>query len=58
LSVARYDLSPPQWPSNFPLKIGVVADLHACDPWMSLDHIDGARWKPSAFPSTRTSLCV
>jgi uncharacterized protein len=40
LSVARYDLSPPQWPADFPLKIGVVADLHACDPWMSLDHID------------------
>ena len=40
LDVARYHLSPPQWPADFPLKIAVVADLHACDPWMSLDHID------------------
>ncbi len=40
LGVARYHLSPPQWPADFPLKIAVVADLHACDPWMSLDHID------------------
>ena len=39
LNVARYHLAPPRWPSDFPLKIAVVADLHACDPWMSLDHI-------------------
>src|SRR6266436_5758590 len=41
LRVARYSLSPPQWPSDFKLKIGVIADLHACDPWMSLDRISG-----------------
>ena len=40
LNVARYHLSPLRWPADLPLKIGVVADLHACDPWMSLDHID------------------
>jgi predicted MPP superfamily phosphohydrolase len=40
LDVTQYDLSPPRWPADFPLKIAVVADLHACDPWMSLDHID------------------
>jgi uncharacterized protein len=40
LNVARYHLSPPRWPAEFPLKIAVIADLHACDPWMSLDHID------------------
>ena len=39
LRVARYDLSPPQWPAGFKLKIAAIADLHACDPWMSLDHI-------------------
>ena len=36
----RYDLVPPQWPADFELKIAVVADLHACDPWMSLEHIE------------------
>jgi predicted MPP superfamily phosphohydrolase len=39
LRVARYDISPPQWPADFHLKIAVIADLHACDPWMSLDRI-------------------
>ena len=39
LRVTRYDLSPPQWPKNFPLKIAAIADLHACDPWMSLERI-------------------
>jgi hypothetical protein len=40
LGVTRYDVSPPQWPSDFQLKIAAVADIHACDPWMSLDHIE------------------
>ncbi|HWZ37515.1 MAG TPA: metallophosphoesterase [Bradyrhizobium sp.] len=40
LHVARYDVSPPQWPAGFELKIAVIADLHACDPWMSLGHIE------------------
>jgi len=39
LRVARYDIQPPQWPADFQLKIAVIADLHACDPWMSLEHI-------------------
>ncbi len=40
LRVARYNLSPPQWPANFNLKIAVIADLHACDPWMPLERIE------------------
>ena len=39
LRVVRYDIAPAQWPADFPLKIAVVTDLHACDPWMSLDRI-------------------
>jgi len=39
LRFARYDISPPQWPADFPLKVAVIADLHACDPWMTLDRI-------------------
>src|SRR6202789_499733 len=39
LGVTRYDIRPPQWPADFQLKIAAVADLHACDPWMSLAHI-------------------
>src|SRR5437773_3496783 len=40
LRVARYNLSPPRWPADFKLNIAVIADLHACDPWMSLERID------------------
>ena len=32
--------SPRQWPADFQLKIAAIADLHACDPWMSLDRIE------------------
>ncbi|MBR0755994.1 metallophosphoesterase [Bradyrhizobium jicamae] len=39
LGLTSYDLTPRQWPANFPLKIAALADIHACDPWMSLDHI-------------------
>jgi uncharacterized protein len=39
LQVTRYQISPPQWPDDFNLKIAVIADVHACDPWMSLDRI-------------------
>src|SRR5580658_6585758 len=40
LQVTRYQISPSQWPADFNLKIAVVADIHACDPWMSLDRIE------------------
>src|SRR5580700_894695 len=40
LGVARYHIPQPQWPSGHQLTIAAIADLHACDPWMSLKHID------------------
>jgi uncharacterized protein len=40
LRVTRYQLSPPQWPPEIKLKIAVIADIHACDPWMSLERIE------------------
>lgn len=39
LGVTRYQISPPQWPADFNLKIAVIADIHACDPWMPLERI-------------------
>lgn len=41
LRVTHYDLQPPRWPKDFPLKIAALADLHACEPWMDLDRIAG-----------------
>ena len=40
LRTVRYNIQPPQWPADFQLKIAVIADLHACDPWMSLERIE------------------
>jgi uncharacterized protein len=39
LRVTRYQVSPRGWPAGLDLRIAAIADLHACDPWMSLDHI-------------------
>lgn len=39
LNVTRYRIAPPGWPKGLDLKLAVVADLHACDPWMSLARI-------------------
>jgi predicted MPP superfamily phosphohydrolase len=40
LGVTRYHPTPRQWPADLPLKIAVIADVHACDPWMSLERIE------------------
>jgi len=41
LRVTRYHPTPPRWPADFPLTIAVLTDLHACDPWMSVERIEG-----------------
>ncbi|MBR0792329.1 metallophosphoesterase [Bradyrhizobium manausense] len=38
--ITRYRPTPRQWPVDVPLKIAVIADIHACDPWMSLERIE------------------
>jgi predicted MPP superfamily phosphohydrolase len=53
--VTTYQISPPDWrPSDGLLRIGVVADLHACDPFMPVHRIeeiiDAANWlEPDIF---------
>ena len=32
-------MTPPGWPADFELKCAIVADIHACKPWMSVDRI-------------------
>ncbi|ACB83402.1 metallophosphoesterase [Methylorubrum populi BJ001] len=42
LSVTRYRLRPTApWPSGLRLRIVALADIHACEPWMSLARIKG-----------------
>lgn len=40
LRVTRYNFNPRQWPTDLPLTIAAIADVHACDPWMSLERIE------------------
>jgi hypothetical protein len=37
--ITRYRLTPPNWPQGLTLKLAIVADIHAVDPWMSLDRL-------------------
>jgi uncharacterized protein len=40
LLVTRYQAAPRQWPADFPLRIAVLADIHAINPWMTPQHIE------------------
>jgi predicted MPP superfamily phosphohydrolase len=39
-TVTNYRLAPPRWPQGLTIKLAVIADLHACKPWMDLARID------------------
>jgi hypothetical protein len=39
LVVRRYRLAPPSWPPGLKLTVAVLADIHACEPWMSAERI-------------------
>ena len=39
LSVTRYQVTPQNWPAGFRLRLAVIADLHACEPWMPAERI-------------------
>jgi predicted MPP superfamily phosphohydrolase len=34
LDVTRYRVTPRDWPKGLSLRIAVITDLHACEPWM------------------------
>ncbi len=37
--VTRYAMTPPRWTPGLKLRLAVIADVHACKPWMSADRI-------------------
>lgn len=39
-SVTRYAVTPPGWPPGLCLRLAILADLHVCEPWMSLDRVE------------------
>jgi predicted MPP superfamily phosphohydrolase len=40
-TVTTYTLSPPRWPQGLSVRLAVIADLHACKPWMDVERIEG-----------------
>jgi uncharacterized protein len=41
LTIARYHLTPRGWPPDLKLRIVALADIHACEPWMSPRRVAG-----------------
>ena len=39
LDITTYKFTPERWPKGQKLRICVIADIHACEPWMSARHI-------------------
>jgi predicted MPP superfamily phosphohydrolase len=39
LDVTRYRVTPKGWPPGLTLRIAVIADIHACEPWMPVSRI-------------------
>lgn len=39
LDVTRYRISPRTWPAGLDLKIAVIADIHACEPFMPASRV-------------------
>jgi len=37
--IVRYRPRPANWPDDLRLKIALVADIHACEPWMDLERV-------------------
>ncbi|WP_045836856.1 metallophosphoesterase [Hyphomicrobium sp. 99] len=38
--VTTYNLTPPNWTPGLKLKLAVLADLHVCEPWMSVERLE------------------
>jgi predicted MPP superfamily phosphohydrolase len=38
-TVTRYRLTPPRWTPGLNVRLAVLADLHVCEPWMSVDRV-------------------
>ena len=38
-AIRSYALAPRAWPDHLPIRVAVIADIHACEPWMSAARI-------------------
>ncbi|MGJ5176678.1 metallophosphoesterase [Bradyrhizobium oligotrophicum] len=56
LGITDYQIHPRNWPAGLKLKIAAIADIHACDPWMSLAHIETIVQRTNALQPDLTVL--
>jgi predicted MPP superfamily phosphohydrolase len=54
--VTRYRLTPPGWPPGLRLRLAVLADIHACEPWMSIERIEGIVEQTNSLGADATLL--
>jgi predicted MPP superfamily phosphohydrolase len=40
LRLTTYHITPPNWTKGLNLKVALIADIHACNPWMSAKRIE------------------
>ena len=40
LTTTRYAFTPPRWTPGWALRVVAIADIHACEPWMTTWHIE------------------
>jgi uncharacterized protein len=38
--VTRYSLTPQGWTPGLKLRLAIIADLHVCEPWMSVERVE------------------
>lgn len=41
MRITRYAFTPAGWPEELNLRLAIVADIHACEPWMSAERVRG-----------------
>ncbi|AFL53736.1 putative MPP superfamily phosphohydrolase [Sinorhizobium fredii] len=56
LRIAHYSLTPPGWTPGLKLRVVAIADLHACEPWMSARRIASIRTRANELGGDVTVL--
>ena len=56
LEIARYAITPPGWPQGQRLRIVILSDFHACEPWMPLERVAGLVRRANALGGDVTLL--
>jgi len=54
--VTRYRVAPQVWPAGLKLNVAVLADIHACEPWMTVERIEAIVHATNALNADVTVL--